>query len=533
MSLGAVSMKRREILKAGLGAGSLFLPLPYAWVWAQSDGAIKLLRAPKMALVVGNGKYKDAPELKNAPNDAKAIGEALKASGFDVTMKLDTGREEMLAAIRAYVHLMEQKKHVGLFYFAGHGVQLAWRNYLLPVDAVIDKIEDVGKQSVDIARLMEGLTKASNPMNVIILDACRENPFGKDFRVEQKGLSQMDAPNSTLLAYATSPGNVASDGDGVNGLYTENLLREIKVPEAKIEDVFKRVRLGVRRKSNGAQIPWESTSLEEDFWFLPPRELKKLSDAEKQQAFDEELKLWEGAKGSRQAARLEDYLRRFPNGEYSELAQLELDEVLAKQGEKRIEVQSQAGNPFSQGFARADTNYKVGDFYSYRVLDLETRALKRTTRGEITAVTDDEVIFGNGNFVLDRLGNTRRTGEGFRFTDNQNMPLEFYVGKKWVTKYRSFPPGISERIRIMTEIEFRITARDKVEVPAGSFDCFRVEGRGGAVSPKGSSEIRSTHWYAPEKLRRPAAFEIVRKPPPGSPLPPTAERQELVAYKQT
>ena len=103
-----------------------------------------------------------------------------------------------------------------------------------------------------------------------------------------------------------------------------------------------------------------------------------------------------------------------------------------------------------------------------------------------------------------------RTGEGFRFTDNQNMPLEFYVGKKWVTKYRSFPPGISERIRIMTEIEFRITARDKVEVPAGSFDCFRVEGRGGAVSPKGSSEIRSTHWYAPEKLRRPAAFEIVR-----------------------
>ena len=88
----------------------------------------------------------------------------------------------------------------------------------------------------------------------------------------------MDAPTHTMLAYATSPGNVASDGEGANGLYTENLLREIKVPEAKIEDVFKRVRLGVRRKSNGAQIPWESTSLEEDFWFLPPAELKKLSD---------------------------------------------------------------------------------------------------------------------------------------------------------------------------------------------------------------------------------------------------------------
>ena len=175
---------------------------------------------------------------------------------------------------------MEQKKHVGLFYFAGHGVQLDWRNYLLPIDAVIDKIEDVAKQSVDIARLMEGLTKAANPMNVIILDACRENPFGTAKPVAQKGLSQMDAPTQTILAYATSPGNVASDGDGANGLYTENLLREIKVPEAKIEDVFKRVRLGVRRKSNGAQIPWESTSLEEDFWFLPPKSLKAATDAE-------------------------------------------------------------------------------------------------------------------------------------------------------------------------------------------------------------------------------------------------------------
>src|SRR5258706_992659 len=283
-----VNRIRRNVLKGGLAAGSLFLPQPYAWVWAQSEGAIKLLKAPKMALVIGNGKYKDAPELKNPPNDAKGIGEALKASGFDVTMKIDTRREKMLAAIRDYVHAMELKKHVGLFYFAGHGVQLAWRNYLLPVDAVIDKIDDVAKQSIDIARLLEGLTKATNPMNVIILDACRENPFGNLKGVDHKGLSQMDAPGQTILAYATSPGNVASDGEGANGLYTENLLREIKVPEAKIEDVFKRVRLGVRRKTNGAQIPWESTSLEEDFWFQPPKELKKLSESEKEKKFKEE-----------------------------------------------------------------------------------------------------------------------------------------------------------------------------------------------------------------------------------------------------
>src|SRR5258706_9377386 len=185
-------MNRRRILKAGLGAGALFLPVPFAWVWSQqSDGALKLLRAPKVALVIGNGKYKDAPALKNAPNDASAIGASLKASGFEVNLRIDTGREQMLEAIRAYVHLMEQKKHVGLFYFAGHGVQLDWRNYLLPVDAVIRRIEDVANQSIDIAQLMEGLTRAANPMNLIILDACRQNPFARDFLVEQKGLSQM------------------------------------------------------------------------------------------------------------------------------------------------------------------------------------------------------------------------------------------------------------------------------------------------------------------------------------------------------
>ena len=363
--MAGMKPSRRRLLQAGLSASSLFLPLPHAWVWSQqSDGALKLLRAPKVALVIGNGKYKDAPELKNAPNDAKAIAAALNASGFEVTLKLDTGRAELIDAIRAYVHLMEQKKHVGLFYFAGHGVQLEWRNYLLPIDAVIDKIEDVAKQSVDIARLMEGLTKAANPMNVIILDACRENPFGTAKPVAQKGLSQMDAPTQTILAYATSPGNVASDGDGANGLYTENLLREIQVPEAKIEDVFKRVRLGVRRKSNGAQIPWESTSLEEDFWFLPPKELKKLSDAEKEKAFKEELALWERIQKSTDSGPYEDYLRRYPSGDYVELAQVQLDRVLARQGEKRVEIVNAAANPYTKGSARTDTRYQVGDTYS-------------------------------------------------------------------------------------------------------------------------------------------------------------------------
>src|SRR5262245_10169844 len=118
-------MERRAVLKAGLVTGSLFLPAPFAWVYAQSEGTIKLLKAPKVALVVGNGKYKDVPPLKNAPNDAKDIAETLKSLRFNVTLLVDSDRKGLLNAIRDYAQTVEATKCVGLFYFAGHGLQLA------------------------------------------------------------------------------------------------------------------------------------------------------------------------------------------------------------------------------------------------------------------------------------------------------------------------------------------------------------------------------------------------------------------------
>jgi hypothetical protein len=517
---------RRSLLKAGVAVG-LQLVLPR---WGRAQSA--LLALPKVALVLGNSKYKQSP-LKNPANDARAIGKALNAMGFTVTLKLDAGRSEMAAATQAYVEELAKKKSVGLFYYAGHGVQLAWRNYMLPVDAEIDTLADIQKQAVEVNSLLEGIKRAGNALNVIILDACRDNPFGSLKGADQKGLSQMDAPQSTLLAYATSPGNVASDGDGEHGLYTEYLLREMKVPEAKVEDVFKRVRLDVRRKTNGAQIPWESTSLEDDFYFLPPAHLKKLSEQEKEKQFNEELAFWEKAKETKEPGPLEEYLRRYPSGEFSELAQLQLDTVLARQGEKRIEVASQVGNPFSQGFVRADTNFKVGDFYTYRMLNLLTKAEKRI-EGRITAVTATDVIIDDGDIVLDLMGNTKRSPDGYSFTDNQNVPLEFYVGKKWTTQYRSFPPNTPARRRVMTEIDYKIVGREKITVPAGSFDCFRIEGHGfGGPLGFAKGEVHNTGWYAPDKVRRFVAREVVRRPPPQSPNPPTSDRYELVAFKQT
>jgi hypothetical protein len=517
---------RRLVLKTGVVASSLFLPLPYAWVWGQSEGTIRLLKAPKIALVVGNGKYRDAPELKNPPNDARAIGESLKNAGFAVTIKLDAGREHLIGAIRDYVHAMEQKKSVGLFYFAGHGVQLAWRNYMLPIDAVIDKIEDMGRQSVDVERLMEGLAKAANPMNVIILDACRENPFGKDFRIERKGLSQMDAPIRTLLAYATSPGNVASDGEGSNGLYTENLLRELKVPEAKIEDVFKRVRLAVRLKSSGSQIPWESTSLEDDFWFLPPKELRTLSDAEKDKRFDEELALWEKVKDSRDAAALASFVEKYPSGNYAELAQVLLDGVLKSKGERRSETAADPGNPYSKGTERADTRYQIGDQYTFRILDSIGGFERRTYTTQVTDLNDREVVYDKGRRITDHLGNFIKSGRtGSIGTDVQYFVTEYSVGKRWTTQYRFVT---TKGVVNNAEIHFKVLARENVTVPAGTFEAFKVQGEGYNLGS--GTRIDYTYWVAPARVRHYLIMIFQERSRSGGYT--RTDREELVAFEQ-
>ncbi len=255
------SKHRREILKAtGALVGTSLIP---SCLFAADDRG---LEGPRVGLVIGNSKYIESP-LTNPKNDAAAIGKQLKLMGFDIDLLLDANLKDIGAAIQKYTTRLAKSKAIGLFYYAGHGVQLGWRNYLVPVDANLDRVDDIPKQTFELNTMLAGLNKAQNQMNIVILDACRDNPFGKKLPMEQKGLSQFDAPSASLLCYATAPGNVASDGSGSNGLFTENLLREMRNPDAKIEDVFKRVRLKVRLASKGEQIPWESTSLEEDFYF--------------------------------------------------------------------------------------------------------------------------------------------------------------------------------------------------------------------------------------------------------------------------
>ncbi|MDP2810026.1 MAG: caspase family protein [Rhodocyclaceae bacterium] len=511
------SAPRRRALKQ-LSALSLVPLLPFAADFARA-AATSLHALPRMALVIGNGRYGAAP-LVNPANDAKAIAAALKQTGFAVDLQLDAKKAAMEEAIRGFAASLGKQPAVGLFYFAGHGLQLSWRNFLVPVDAALNKADDVPKQAVDIGALLEGLGRAKNPMNIIILDACRDNPFDVELRTG-KGLSQMDAPIGTLLAYATAPGNTASDGSGANGLYTENLLREMRAPQARIEDIFKRVRLSVRRASSGRQIPWESTSLEDDFYFLPPPELKKLSQEELNRQFAEELGVWEKAQGATATAPIEDYMRRYPSGRFTELAQVRLDKLLAQQGEKKVQVVSAAANPFSKGTAVANLNHRVGDRYVYRTIDLLTKIVGAQRVLRVTEVTDSEVVYNDGMLITDLLGNYLRRPDGGISGPSQFFATEYSVGRKWSTRYSIKTPRGPATI----EYDLVVVGRETITVPAGTFDCFRVEAAGWTLEI--SQKNDATYWVAPGKVPRSVAIEnlwrrgnrIVR-----------SDRDELVSY---
>ena len=248
------------------------LLLAVAGLWfAQSaqpaQAAMQPGAEPRHALVIGNAAYPAAP-LVNSANDAQAVAQVLQRAGFQVDLRLNASQKQMQEAVTAFGDRLKGGG-AGLFYFAGHGVQIKGRNFLMPVGAEIQREDEVPYKAVDVQQVLDKMDTAKNRINMVILDACRDNPFARSARSTAGGLSQVDAPIGSLIAFATAPGSVASDGKNANGLYTQHLLANIERPGTPIEEVFKRVRLGVRLDSNGTQVPWESTSLEGDFSFFP------------------------------------------------------------------------------------------------------------------------------------------------------------------------------------------------------------------------------------------------------------------------
>jgi len=225
----------------------------------------------RLALVIGNAKYTFSGELGNPENDAKAMKTALLQVGFDVYEYENLTQSQMKAAIDDFGKKLKNYS-IGLFFYAGHGIQSKGFNYLIPVDANLQTEQQIEYDCVQADRVLGLMEAAGSPVNIVILDACRNNPFERSWArsTEGGGLAFMNAPGGSLIAYATSPGRTASDGAGSNGLYTSALLENIKKPDMNILQMFQSVRRTVSEKSLKKQIPWESTSLTSDFYFVKP-----------------------------------------------------------------------------------------------------------------------------------------------------------------------------------------------------------------------------------------------------------------------
>jgi formylglycine-generating enzyme required for sulfatase activity len=229
----------------------------------------------RFALVIGNSAYTNG-RLPNPVNDAKLIGETLNKLGFKVITKSDADYKQMKQAIEDFGGLLDRggRDAVGVFYYAGHGVQLNGRNYLIPVDARIERVGDLDIEGVSADWVIDEMSAARNGLNIVILDACRDNPFANSMRSVGRGLAWMQEPTGTtgiLIAYSTAPGSVARDGNGRNSPYTMALSEAMLGWHEPLESVFRHVRNSVMKATADKQVPWETSSLVgEDFYFIPP-----------------------------------------------------------------------------------------------------------------------------------------------------------------------------------------------------------------------------------------------------------------------
>ncbi|MBL8483338.1 MAG: caspase family protein [Rhodocyclaceae bacterium] len=394
----------------------------------------------RIALVIGNGRYAGAA-LANPANDARAIGKALGEAGFKVTVLENAGIKDMNQAIREFGDALARGGGVGLFFFAGHGVQVKGRNYLIPVDSGVQREDEVPYASIDTNLVLDKMETAANRVNILILDACRNNPFARSLRAAGGGLVQMDAPAGTLIAFSTAPGSVASDGEGQNSVYTQFLLQAMRVPGARIEDVFKSVRTQVRQSTGGKQIPWENTALEGDFVFFP-----KAPEAVARQ-------IGQPAPGQAPVIR----------------------EIAAPQ-------------------------LKVGDSYRAQLIDLFSGSVVKTYTKRVVAADRHGWRFADGSEYDRSFNLLRETQDGKPTVEWQparpNYAFPLTPGKAWrAAGVRTWEEGRSE-----VTVDFKAVRQERVLVPAGIFDTLRVEGTGGYKSTvggaSGSGTVTHRYWIA-------------------------------------
>ncbi len=285
----------------------------------------------RIALVIGNSSYKSISPLTNPKNDASLMVSTLKDVGFDVVSAIDVDYRGMRQAVRKFGKLLRSsgKDAVGLLYYAGHGVQARGENYLIPLGADIQTTADLEIEALSASNVLAQMEDAGNQLNLVILDACRNNPFKSTVRTAGRGLVRIRAASGSLVAFAAAPGQVAADGTHENSPYTISLVEAIRQPGLSVEQVFKRTRVSVRSMTGGRQTPWEESSLEGDFYFVPEMTEPSVAFPLTEQV-DRQALFWNSVKDSDNPALLQIYIDRYPESTFAGLASAMMDDLKAK-----------------------------------------------------------------------------------------------------------------------------------------------------------------------------------------------------------
>jgi hypothetical protein len=223
--------------------------------------------AKRVALVIGNSAYSHVTALKNPKNDAKLMAKVLKEAGFDVTLLLDLDQRGMKKAMLEFGRKLKDGADARIFYYAGHGIEVDGLNYLVPVDSNMESRDEADLMNVGLNAFLAQMEGSGVSLNIVVLDACRNNPFRSLRAVNKGGLAPVNAPSGTYVAYATAPGSVAVDGEGSNSPFTKALAESIREPGLALETVFKRTREKVKLTSKGEQIPFDSSAITGEFYF--------------------------------------------------------------------------------------------------------------------------------------------------------------------------------------------------------------------------------------------------------------------------
>lgn len=484
----------------------------------------------RIALVIGNADY-EVGRLRNPVNDARAMASTLKGLGFEVRELQNARQVELKRAIDEFGQSLREagRNAVGLFYYSGHGLQIAGRNWLVPIGARIRSERQAEYESVDLGRALGAMEEAGNLVNIVVVDACRDNPFARSFRSARKGLALIEAVSGTLIAYATAPGQTADDGQGANGLYTGQLIRHMKTPGLKLEDVFKRARIEVERLSSGKQVPWESSSLKGDFYFAGGASATTAAGRAGAgpgpaavRTIDEEEVLWRYVEGSSNRQDFEEYLRQYPGGRFSGAARIRIRQLERAGTQERPVTATAAPNRARPAPGGSDSGSSggpanglpgAGTTWAYDVID---KMFQRKSQLIVTALQARNDVLEERLQVessstqsqqLLRRVSTRAASFAVvkdRLADIiEFAPYLFAVNgertESLALEASGYPAPIGAPDWVIRVA--RAPTWERVTVPAGSFRALRIDLEGDSANQWNISNVHrfEVHvWYAPE-----------------------------------